>query len=66
MTIRERALAIAHKVFGNVPGLLVESLADDIEKLCNEVKQPTQRFYGPCGMRNHAADCNCDGTGGDR
>ena len=39
MTIRERALVIAHKVFGNVPGLLVESLADDIERLCQETNQ---------------------------
>lgn len=21
---------------------------------------------GPCGMRNHAADCTCNGAGGDR
>lgn len=21
---------------------------------------------GPCGMRNHAADCDCGGAGGDR
>ncbi len=22
--------------------------------------------HGPCGMRNHAADCDCNGEGGDR
>lgn len=31
-----------------------------------QVKPIMQISYGPCGYRNHAADCDCGGVGGDR
>jgi hypothetical protein len=34
--------------------------------LANSRSEPKDVPRGPCGMRYHASDCNCDGTGGDR
>ena len=37
----------------------------EAERLRAEVGRLTPK-YGPCGMRHHGDDCDCDGMGGDR
>lgn len=44
----------------------VKRLRDDLEDAEREIAELRNPPRGPCGMRSHAADCECNGMGGDR